>query len=496
MEILRVNEILKAIGGKLVNKVDISVKKGKIFGISTDTRTIKKGDLFIALKGKNFDGHEFIKDAFEKGACGAVISKKMGTGSLKNRDTSYFFPYESANASFLKKYGKCPYFLIKVKDTLRSLQDLASYYRSKFNTTVIGITGSNGKTTAKELVYCCISKKYEMLKNEGNFNNEIGVPLTLFNINSGHKFIVLELATNNFGEIKRLTEISKPKIGVVLNVGLTHTEFLKDIKGVSSAKQELVEALPEDGFAVLNYDDKNVIAMKNKARCRRCLTFGINEQAEIRATNMEDLKDIGMKFDLNINNSSTKICIKLIGKHNIYNALAAAACSYIAGLNIDEIKNGLESFIPGLPGRWNVIIKNNIRIIDDSYNANPESMVAAIRTFLNLNNTVHVSTSHKKILVLGDMLELGSDARDLHRSIGNMIAGIRIKGEVFLFTFGSLASEIGLGAEDKGFEQNNIISLNDKNELVDCINKIIRPGDSILIKGSRGMKMEEIVRSI
>lgn len=477
MEPIRVDEILKACAGKLIIRDNMSIKEKKIHGISTDTRTIKKGDLFIALKGKNFDGHDFIRDAFLKEACGVLISedKKFGT-DLINRSNHVI--------------NHQPKFLIKVKDTLSGLQDIASYYKSKFNVTTIGITGSNGKTTVKEITYHSLSKKYKALKNKGNFNNEIGVPLTLFDLNKEHKVLVLEFATNNFGEIRRLAEIAKPKIGCLLNVGLTHTEFLKDINGVSKAKQELIETLPQDGIAILNSDDENVIKMKTKAKCRY-LTFGINNESDIFASQIEDMKEAGMKFKLNLNNKSIKIWIRLIGMHNVYNSLAAVSCSYVCGLSLNEIKSSLESFTFSLPGRWNILIKKRIKIIDDSYNANPDSMKAAINTFLNLNNA-----RSKKILVLGDMLELGEGKENMHRRIGNIIGNISKKKEILLFTFGNLANEIGLGAKETGFKKENIFSSNDKKELGNCIRKIIKPGDSVLIKGSNAMKMEEIISAI
>lgn len=473
MESLTIDEILKVLKNR---DTSLFFRKRPYFitGISTDTRTIKKKDLFIALAGKNFDGHDFIKDAFSKGACGAIVEK--GTLHI-----------------FEKKCGASP-FLIKVDDTLIALQDIAGYYRDKFNITTIGITGSNGKTTAKEITEHCISMKYKTLKNKGNFNNEIGVPLTLFNLDSEIQVLVLEFATNNFGEIRRLCEISKPKIGVVLNIGLTHTEFLGSLEGVAKAKVELIETLPANGFAILNSDDENVYKMKEKAKCK-IITYGINPGVAVGASNIDDLKDNGMRFNLNIDGRSAKVSSKLVGRHNIYNTLAASACSYVLGLSVDEIKEGLETFVLDLPGRWNVSIKRGIKIIDDSYNANPDSMEVSIKTFLNLNG-------ERKILILADMFELGKHSKEFHRRIGNVIGeastipSAEDRNEILLFTYGELAREIGISAGKKGVLRNNIISTILKEELVDCIKKVIRKGDSVLIKGSHGMKMEEIVKEI
>ena len=406
-------EILKATKGSR-----ISGRESRVFkNISTDTRAIKPGDLFVPIKGPNYDGHDFIPEAIKKG--GAVL---------------------------------------EVKDGLKALQDLAAYHRSKFEFPVIGVTGSVGKTTTKDMLASILSQERKTLKNEENYNNEIGVPLSLLKLTGKHKAAVIEMAMQRLGEIAELARIAQPTISVVTNIGEAHLEFLKSKENVAKAKAEIFKYLKEDDYAVINQDDEYFEHLISNVRCpmSNVMTFGILEKADVTPKDLAGIK------------------LPVPGEHNIYNALTAIAVAKILKIKRSSIKHGLESFKPS-SRRMEIIDRpDGVRIINDTYNANPQSMAAGLR--------VLAAQSGRKIAVLGDMYELGSIARSAHRRIGKLAKNL---GTDILISIGKISKEM---KADFHFSSNQ--------SAVKKLKKIIHPGDTILAKASRGMHLEEVVEAI
>lgn len=425
--------------------------------ISTDTRTIGPGELFVPLAGGNFDGHDFIEAAFEKGAAGALCQS--------GRDMS--------------KLGGKP--LIEVPDTLRALQDIAAYVRAeRDDLLVVGITGTNGKTTTKEMLASILSLRGPVLKNEGNLNNEIGVPLTLLRLDDSHWASVVEMGMSGFGEIKRLAEMAMPSIGVITNIGPGHLEKLGSIEGVARAKSELVEALPEDGKAVLNIDDPFLkdLAARNRGRL---VSYGLSPEASVSASGIEE-PDAGIGFRLITPAGAVDVTLPVIGVHNVYNALAAAAAAWAVGLSIAEIKEGLEMFRP-VRMRMETTEIGGARVINDAYNANPASMAAALTALASVKEA-------RKIAVLGDMLELGQSAEKSHFDVGRLAGA---EGLALLVLVGSHAQDTARGAAEAGMEEDRIIVASGADEAAAVLAEKMRHGDNILVKGSRSMKMERII---
>lgn len=465
MEPLLLSQIIKATGGSLISgSLDT-----KISGISIDSRTISCGDLFIALKGEKFDGSAFLEEAFKKGAIGAVVAKEVETEKI----------------------------IIKVKDTLRALGDIAKIYREMFDIPVVAISGSNGKTTTKEMLSHILSKEFNTLKAKASFNNFVGVPLTLLEIKRNTQVVVMEMEINLLGGIKRLCEIAQPLVGIVTNIGNTHLEYLKTKKGVYKEKSELIESLPDKGTAVLNCDDPYVVRMKELTKAKKVVGFGIKNKAEFSASEIE-IKDRFLEFTINSPTqkgwrgrksrlNKYRVRLNTIFYNNVYNALAAIAVAHsVFGLNLEAIAVYLEDFkFP--PLRMELIRLKDIEVINDSYNANPQSMREAILTLKNL------STSGRKIAILGDMLELGQNSLDFHYQIGKLCAGSKID---LLITVGNLARYIAKGARDKEMLSKNILSFKSNKEICKSISHILKPADTILIKGSRKMRMEEIANTL
>lgn len=461
MEPISLSKIIEATGGTLLS----GTPDVEIFGISTDTRTIHKGDLFVALEGERFDGHYFIDEAFKKGAIGAIVSREV----------------ESKNI------------IIKVRDTLKTLGDIAKIYREEFDIPVIAVTGSNGKTTTKEMLGYILTREFKTVKAKGSYNNFVGVPLTLLEMDRHTQLAVLEMETNLLGGIKRLCEIAKPSVGVVTNIGDTHLQFLKTREGVYQEKSELVESLPEDGVAVLNADDPYVLKMNEISRTKRIVTFGVENKSEFSASNIR-VGDTFLEFTLNNN---YRVKLNTISYCNVYNGLAAIAVSHVVfGLSLEKVIDILKDFkFPSL--RMELIEiplidratsnEESVRIINDCYNANPQSMQEALVAVGKMNSYTN------KIAILGEMLELGEKAPEFHYQIGKICADC---GFDMLITVGDLAQYMAHGAEDEGMPRENIFVSVNNVEASDRLLRILRPGDIVLIKGSRGMKMEEIVERL
>jgi murE/murF fusion protein len=438
--------------------------------ISTDSRSINPGDLFVALKGENFDGKMFAEKAANIGAAGLLINH-----------------IPDQEEAFLDFQPTIPVLL--VPDTLFALGELAANRRSwNNNLRVLAMTGSSGKTTVKEMVGAILSQKHSILKTEGNFNNLIGLPLTLLRLKEDHEIAVLEMGTNRPGEIARLTEIADPDIACIINVQEAHLEGLGDIQGVAKAKNELFAGLKPEGKAVVNLDDENVRSLAEQLTHKK-ITFGCSPDAFIRATSIESLGKDGMTFTLHIGTENTHVRIKGIGRHNVSNSLAAAAMAHGIGIDIDEISAGLLSFMPYEKRTCIEKLNSGIQILNDSYNANPASMMAALNTLQDLKK------DHRAVAVLGDMLELGAKSNNAHQALGKAVHELGID---FLAVFGSQAENMVTSALAAGMDREAAKGFNSKKDLAAWLNQLmqdnkIKTNDWLLIKGSRGMRMEEVL---
>jgi murE/murF fusion protein len=435
--------------------------------ISTDSRTIHRGDLFVALKGEHYDGSRFVANAIKNGAAGILVNDTFKINAPKHD----FVPH------------------LLVRDTLLSLGDMAAARRLwDKNLRVIALTGSSGKTTVKEMTGAILGQTHNVLKTEGNFNNLVGLPLTLLQLKPEHEVAVLEMGMNRPGEIARLTEIADPDIACIINVQEAHLEGLGDIWGVAKAKNELFSGLKPEGKVAVNLDDKIVTSLAEKLSQEK-IFFGFHPRAFIRATDVESRGQDGMIFTLHVGSESRQASIGALGIHNVTNSLAAAAMAYGLGLNIDEITRGLAVFQPYDKRACIEELAHDIRVLNDSYNANPASMLAALKTLADLKN------NHRAVAALGDMLELGSRSNEAHAALGRQVYEQHID---FLAAFGDQAKNMVSSARDAGMSPSDARDFNSKDELVSWLCELMRDGeitsdDWILIKGSRGMRMEEVL---
>ncbi|MCJ7645660.1 UDP-N-acetylmuramoyl-tripeptide--D-alanyl-D-alanine ligase [bacterium] len=457
MERVTIREVIRAIRGELI----CGSQEGEISGVSIDSRTIKKGEIFFALKGERFDGHDFLGEAIEKGARAAVVSRKR--------------------EKFVTKVA-----IIKVAHSLTALQQLAKFYRHKFNPVVVGVTGSNGKTTTKDMLKALLLSKYRVVATPGNYNNIVGLPLTLFQICPETEFLVLEMGANHAGEIKRLAEISLPQIGVITNIGATHLQFFRCISNVLSAKMELVKLLPPRGKVVLNMDDFHLRSQFKKIK-REIITFGTNPQADVRASDVVVSRSGGkekLSFTVHVGRNRKEFDLYCLGRYNIYNALAAISVAKEFGISLSLMVDVLREFrFPKL--RMEKLKYGEVTIINDAYNANPISVKAA------LSELISSFPSQRKIVVLGDMLELGRLSRKFHQEIGKIVATSPIYS---LITIGEDARFIAQAAREWGMERSNIFSFKDKKFASRKLKGLLKPKDLVLIKGSRKMGLEEVTK--
>ncbi|UCE04410.1 MAG: UDP-N-acetylmuramoyl-tripeptide--D-alanyl-D-alanine ligase [bacterium] len=452
---------------ELLNIQDCRIEfKGKpeileqpVAGFSIDSRTIKPSQAFIAIKGEKYDGHQFIPEVQTSGVQIFVVSR---------------FWFESQDQQNL--FGN--YFI--VDDTLRTLQEIGRYYRLKFSIPLLALTGSNGKTTTKEMIAAVLGEKYNVIKNKGNLNNHIGVPLSLLEISTDHDIAVLEMGTNHFGEVARLAEIAHPTCGLITNIGPAHLEFFGSLQGVYKAKSELWRFLEQHGqIAFINIDDD--LLSKNLPLIKKIVTYGFENTAHIQGKYLGLDEQGRSRFRVN----GTEINLGIVGMHNIYNALAAVAVGLEFDLNMSQIKVALEKFLP-TSKRMEVIRKKGLVIINDCYNSNPES---ARKSLLTLSQ---MQTQGKRIAVLADMLELGKWSESEHQRIGEYVFSL---GNIdHLLTYGPLSTLTTRQAETLGLK--NAMHFNDKKELIYYLSQITTENDLVLIKGSRGMVMEEVTRGI
>ncbi|MBI3753341.1 MAG: UDP-N-acetylmuramoyl-tripeptide--D-alanyl-D-alanine ligase [Deltaproteobacteria bacterium] len=457
---LRIKDIANAVDGRLIQGSGDSW----INGVSTDSRTIKNGELFFALKGPRLDGHKFVDDVLKKGAAGAVVSAECG---MRNAE----FP------------------LIAVDDTLSALGNLARYWRERHPVPLIAVSGTCGKTTTKEMIASILKTSRPVVKTEGNLNNLIGLPLTLFGLNNIHKAAVVELGISEKGEMKRLAHICRPYVAVLTNIGEAHTAMLGSREGVASAKGELFEGMGMNGTAVINSDDPWLAKMGSAIRTKK-ITFSLTSKADVmlkgEGQGGRPLGAVkGQEIIFIVMGEEIPVRLQYVGTHNLSNAAAAIAAAIPLGATREEIQEGLASAVP-LRGRMEVVaMKNGITIIDDTYNANPLSMEASLKSLASMNG--------RKIAVLGDMLELGDISHAAHKYIGGLAQEMGID---MFFVIGNFSKDFISGATEAGMTADKIYEAKGKVGLVETLHGIMREGDNILIKGSRAMKMEEVVEKL
>lgn len=445
-------DICKAVNGKVAN-----VASERFSGVTTDTRKVKPGDMFIALQGEHFDGHDFVLQAITNGASGVIV-----------RNSNYV-PSESKVS------------VVVVADTLKALQDLARFHRMRFDIPIIAITGSNGKTTTKDMIAAVLTSKYSVLKTEANYNNEIGLPLTLLNLNSDHEVAIVEMGMRGLGQIRELTNIAMPNIAVITNVGETHMELLGSIENIAIAKGELVDAIPSNGLVVLNADNKYVRNMKEKT-IAKVLCYGIEEECETSAFNIRQ-DDRGTTFSVRNENHIYEVVLPALGRHNVYNALAAITIGFSLNLRIEDINYGFSKFVAS-DMRLSIVKLANYTVINDAYNASPLSTEAAIDTLMQI-------AKERKVAVLGDMLELGEFAVEAHRKVGYKLAEL---GFDVVVTVGELSRHIAQAASEGGCKYTKACATHEEAKL--ALDEYLQANDTILLKGSRGMRMEKILEML
>lgn len=449
-----VMQIAAVTGGRISGSPD-----GEVSGVSTDSRSISAGELFVPLRGARFDGHGYIADVAARGVR-VVLADTGFTGVLPDGVT-----------------------LVVVDDTLRALGDLAADYRRRFTLPLIAITGSNGKTTTKEMLASILSQTGSGLKTEGNLNNLIGLPQTLFRLSEEARWAVLEMGMSEPGEIDRLAEIAGPQTGIVLNAYPAHLQSMGSIEGVARAKGELLLRLPAGGSAIVNADDR-LISRQPVADGARRITFGLAD-ADVTATDIISKGVEGQRFQLNLAGKQYLVDLSAYGQHAIYDALAAAAAAHAIGIEPEMIRSGLEQFRP-YDKRFRLEALTGLILIDDSYNANPASMNAALETLQGLKG------DRLAFVALGDMLELGDDEMELHRSLGEAAARVADR----LYLTGSLTVATAEGAVSAGMDDENVFFGMSHEEIVADIIRNASPGDFVLVKGSRGMRMEKVAEGI
>lgn len=446
-----VKKILKAVDGKLIkgNKNEI------LTGVSTDTRKLNDEEIFVALKGPNFDAHNILNNSPEKEIKAVIVEKNIEVN----------YPI-----------------IIKVDNTTEALQEMAKFHRNNHSDVkIIGITGSSGKTSTKDILFSILKEKFNVKKNKGNLNNHIGVPLTLFRIEGNEDIFIVEMGMSQFGEIELLCEIANPQIGIITNVGRAHIEFFDSVKDIARAKGELIESLGEDDLAVLNYDNKHTKILNNLLQEQtKVQYFGFNKKADFYISDYKYIDD-GMEFELVNDNFSNKFKTNLYGKHNLYNIISAIAVARNLNIKWNLIKKSLKKIkLTGLRSEIESI--NGVKFINDCYNANPSSMKNA----LNMLNNI---SGNKKIAVLGDMLELGEIKKKAHKEIGYYLAEIGID---YLITLGELGKYISEAAVESKMDKSMVEYFERKEEIPKFLDEIIENNDVILLKGSRGMQMELI----
>ena len=427
-------------------------KTAEVTDIVTDSRKAGEGSLFVAIPGERVDGHKFIPNVASQGALAVISEQKLET-------------------------PPCPYIL--VKDSMEAIKAMAEYYMQQLNIPVVGITGSVGKTSTKEMIASVLGEKYNVLKTAGNFNNEIGLPLTIFNIREEHEVAVLELGISNFGEMERLAKIARPDICVITNIGVAHLEHLKSRDGILKAKTEIFLYMNPNGSIILNGDDDKLSTV-HPANGIQPVFFGLDDSRDFYADQVESCGLRGTNAVFHTPNSTFSAHISIPGEHMVLNALAGIAAGYALGMNDEEIKAGIEALVP-LAGRNNLIETDSLTIIDDCYNANPASTKASL--------DVLAKADTRQIAVLGDMFELGPTEKQMHYEVGKYAAGLGID---ILVCIGQLSEHMATGASEQ-CSKTQVFYFETKDDFFEQADRILNPKDTVLVKASNGMKFSEIV---
>lgn len=453
MKNMTLKEIAVACGG--IYYGDDESYYREVSGVVIDSRKIEKDCLFIAIRGTRVDGHMFIPQAIRDGAMCAVSEKRIENAS---------YPY------------------IMVTSCEQALKDIAEHYRKCLKLKVVGITGSVGKTSTKEMIASVLSQKYNVLKTAGNFNNEIGLPLTIFNIREEHEVAVLELGISNFGEMERLSRIARPDICVITNIGVAHLEHLKSREGILKAKTEIFKYMNPDGTIILNGDD-DMLATVKPANGITPVFFGTDPEEDFYADHIQDCGLDGTNALFHTPAASFDAHISIPGAHMVYNALAGIAAGYALGMSDEEIRAGIEALVP-LAGRNNLIKTEQFTVIDDCYNANPASMRASL--------DVLAKADTRTVAILGDMFELGPDEEQMHREVGCYAAE---SGTDLLICIGDLARCMAEGAASKE-SRTQICHFETKEAFLEQAEDLLRKNDTILVKASNGMKFPVIIEAL
>ena len=445
MEKMMLSEIAACLGADCPKECEITE-------ISTDTRTITEGSLFVAIKGENFDGNEFIEKAIAQGAAAAVCER-------------------SADG--------CP--CIVTDDTRKAFLDIARLYRKKFSPVLVGVTGSVGKTTTKEMTALVLSEKYKTLKTQGNLNNGIGLPKTLFRLDSSYEAAVIEMGMNHFGEIESLTKTALPTMAVITNIGYSHIENLGSREGILKAKLEILDGMEKDSPLITNGDNDLLSPLKEKL-ARPVILYGIeNDNNDVKAVDIRE-ENGNTYFNISFDGAEYNMMIPCIGMHNVMNALCAFTVGIKSGLTTEQIASALTKYQPeGM--RQRIENKNGVDVIIDCYNASPDSMKAALSVLSGMK------VSGRKIAVLGDMLELGERSEELHRLVGEYACEYKPD---MVCCYGEQARYIADEAEKCGIKT-VAFGKNKKEELTKMLSNELMPGDAVLFKASRGMKLEEVI---
>jgi UDP-N-acetylmuramoyl-tripeptide--D-alanyl-D-alanine ligase len=442
-------QIAEIVGAESVNN------NAEIRGFCIDSRKLARGNLFIAIPGTQVDGHSYVEDALKKGAHAALVTRKMD----------------------------CPLPQIQVPDIFAALGKLSAAWRNQFDIPFIAVTGSNGKTTLKNMIAsimtaACLGDETKVLATQGNLNNHMGLPLTLGRLNANHRYAVIEMGMNHHGEIEYLTKLTRPSVAVINNAAAAHLEGVGDVEGVARAKAEIFKGLVPNGIAILNRDDAFYTYWREIIGKHQYITFGFHPDADISAI-VEEAGEEMQRIHLHTPRGNIDVNLPLLGRHNVLNTLAAAAATMGIGINLQDIKTGLEIIKPAT-GRLQVHnLPNNVKVIDDTYTANPNSLQAAVNTLATFNG--------KKILVLGDMKELGSEARKVHEESGK---AIREAGIDNLFTYGDLSANSSLAFGEGAYH------FNEQEKLVNALKPFLHAPVTILIKGSRSMHMERVIAGL
>jgi UDP-N-acetylmuramoyl-tripeptide--D-alanyl-D-alanine ligase len=468
---LKLADVLQAITR---SSVPIANANALIPEAAIDSRQVIPASLFVAIPGENVDGHDFVADAFKRGASFALIQMEM-PASFRTLDLRGDLSVEST-------LDLSPPLCLRVDNTVTALQQIARFWRRKLNLRVIGITGSVGKSTTKEMVAEVLGTRYRTLRSPGNLNNEIGLPLSILQLGSGYERAVLEMGFYVPGEIQFLCDIAQPSIGVVTNIGTVHAERAGSQEAIARGKSELIQALPSDGVAILNFDDPWVRRMEEKAKAR-VFFYGLSPESDLWADQIEGLGLDGIRFRLHYKGETLHSHVPMIGRHSVHTALRAAAVGLNDGLTWQEIFEGLSHGHAQLR-LVAVRSKTGALILDDTYNASPESMLAALNLLDELDG--------RKIAVLGDMLELGQYEKQGHEMVGTRAAQVAKT----LLTLGPRAHLLADAARRAGMKNSNILEFENPEPIMDWLNKNLTSNDAVLIKGSRGLRMDRITAAL